>query len=248
MNKHKDPVISTKDLTKIFTNGTEIKALNKVNTIINRGEFVVVMGPSGSGKSTLLNLMGTLDDPTSGKVIIEGIDLGSLSGNTLADFRRKHIGFVFQLFNLIPTLSAQQNVMLPLIPYKRDLRFDLRERSQELLVSIGLEHRLDHLPGQLSGGEQQRVAIARALINEPSIILADEPTGNLDTRVGDEIMELFKKINKNSDRTVVVVTHSPRIAVYAERVYFLKDGFLVDESRLNDNHDMERFWSLYSQL
>lgn len=243
MQNHNDPMISTEGLTKVYyLDGTEVRALSDVSLVVDRNEFVTVMGPSGSGKSTLLNLIGTLDEPTVGKVVVNGIDIETLSGNALADFRREHIGFIFQLFNLVPTLSALENVMLPLIPYQRGQRVKLKDRASELLTSVGLGHRLDHLPGQLSGGEQQRVAIARSLINEPSIILADEPTGNVDTKSGDEVMELLEKVRKERDQTLVVVTHSPRVAAFAERVYFLKDGAIVDEGRLEGDQPVELIW------
>ena len=236
------PMIATKGLTKIYGDGTEVRALHDVSLTVNSGEFVAIMGPSGSGKSTLLNLIGTLDSPTSGIVRVNNVDVGTLSGNALADFRRQTIGFIFQLFNLIPTLTALENVMLPLIPYQRRLPFKLQERARELLEAVGLGQRLSHLPGQLSGGEQQRVAIARALVNEPRIILADEPTGNVDTKAGDEVMELLKRVREEWDQTVVVVTHSPRVAAYADRAYFLKDGSIVDESDLSSNKNLELIW------
>jgi len=236
------PMIATKGLTKIYGDGTEVRALHDVSLTVNSGEFVAIMGPSGSGKSTLLNLIGTLDSPTSGIVRVNNVDVGTLSGNALADFRRQTIGFIFQLFNLIPTLTALENVMLPLIPYQRRLPFKLQDRARELLEAVGLGQRLSHLPGQLSGGEQQRVAIARALVNEPRIILADEPTGNVDTKAGDEVMEFLKRVREEWDQTVVVVTHSPRVAAYADRAYFLKDGSIVDESDLSSNKNLELIW------
>jgi ABC-type lipoprotein export system ATPase subunit len=243
MDINANPMIVVQGLMKVYENGTEVRALDNVDLVVHHGEFIAIMGPSGSGKSTLLNLMGTLDIPTSGTLQIAGINAGSLSGNALADFRRKHIGFIFQLFNLVPTLSALENVMLPLIPYQRGLPFKLHDHARELLEAVGLGHRIDHLPGQLSGGEQQRVAIARALVNQPSIILADEPTGNVDTKAGDEVMELLERVREERDQTVLVVTHSPRVAAYAERVYFLKDGAIVDESRLEGESRLEILWS-----
>ncbi len=243
MNPETEPVIITSHLTKIYVDGTELRALDDVSLTIHEGEFMAIMGPSGSGKSTLLNLMGTLDTPTSGEIVVNGINIRTLSGNALADFRRENIGFIFQLFNLVPTLSAIENVMLPLIPYQRGISFKLHTRARELLEAVSLDHRLDHLPGQLSGGEQQRVAIARALVNEPRIILADEPTGNVDTKAGDEVMELLERVREEWNQTVVVVTHSPRVAAYAERVCFLKDGAIADESYLEDRGDLELLWS-----
>lgn len=179
--------------------------------------------------------------PTAGRVIVEGVDVSTLQGNALADFRRAKIGFVFQLFNLVPILSAVENVMLPLIPYRRQCQFDLEARARELLAAVGLAERASHLPSQLSGGEQQRVAIARALVNEPAIVLADEPTGNIDTRAGDEVMELLRWVCEEG-RTVVVVTHSPRVAAFADRVYFLKDGAIVDQSCLGGERSLEAAW------
>jgi len=166
-----------------------------------------------------------------------------LQGNALADFRRAKIGFVFQLFNLVPILSAVENVMLPLIPYRRQCKFDLEARARELLDAVGLAERASHLPSQLSGGEQQRVAVARALVNEPAIVLADEPTGNIDTRAGDEVMEMLRGVCEEGGRTVVVVTHSPRVAAFAERVYFLKDGAVVDQTRLGGEVSLEAVWA-----
>ncbi|MDF1501278.1 MAG: ABC transporter ATP-binding protein [Anaerolineales bacterium] len=241
MGDSKEAMIVARDLTKTYSNGTDVCALDRVNIVIEKGEFVSVMGPSGSGKSTLLNLLGTLDMPTSGEIWIDGVDVSALSGNVLADFRRKNIGFIFQLFNLIPILSAWENVMLPLMPYRRSQPFRVQDRARDLLEAVGLGQRLDHLPGQLSGGEKQRVAIARALINEPSMILADEPTGNVDTKVGDEIMQLLEDLRKTRDQTVMVVTHNPRIAAYADRTYFLRDGAVVDESHLGDERPIRAF-------
>ncbi len=243
MSEPTETMIIAEGLTKIYTDGTEVRALDGVGLSVERREFVAIMGPSGSGKSTLLNLIGTLDVPTAGHVIVEGVDVSTLQGNALADFRRAKIGFVFQLFSLVPILSAVENVMLPLIPYRRQCKFDLEGRARELLDAVGLVERASHLPSQLSGGEQQRVAIARALVNEPAIVLADEPTGNVDTRAGDEVMELLRQVCDDGGRTVVVVTHSPRVAAFADRVYFLKDGFIVDQSRLGGERSLEAVWA-----
>jgi len=243
MSELAETMIVTEGLTKVYTDGTEVHALDGVGLSVERGEFVAVMGPSGSGKSTLLNLIGTLDEPTAGHVIVEGVDVSTLQGNALADFRRAKIGFIFQLFNLVPILSALENVMLPLIPYRRQCKFDLEARARELLDAVGLAERASHLPSQLSGGEQQRVAIARALVNEPAIVLADEPTGNIDTRAGDEVMELLRRVCDEGGRTVVLVTHNPRVAAFADRVYFLKDGVIVDQSRLGEERSPEAVWA-----
>lgn len=221
-------IVKTESLTKDYGDGTAVRALDGVSLSIAYNEFVAIAGPSGSGKSTLLNLIGTLDNPTFGRVVIDGIDIGTLRGDRLADFRREKIGFVFQLFNLVPTLNALENVMLPLIPYRRRLVFNLEGRARELLKSMGLGDRFHHLPGQLSGGEQQRVAIARALINSPSLVLADEPTGNLDTKIGEEIMRLLRQLYWEEGLTIILVTHDAAIAAQADRVLHLKDGRLAE--------------------
>lgn len=227
-------LIQTRALTKTYGVGRAVLALQDVSLWIAAGEFVAVCGPSGSGKSTLLNLLGTLDQPTSGQVIIDGVDTASLRGNQLADFRRERIGFVFQLFNLVPELTALENVMLPLLPYQSKLDFRLPHRARELLDSIGLGGRLDHLPGQLSGGEQQRVAIARALINHPSLILADEPTGNLDSQTGGEIIGLLRRLNADHSITCVLVTHDGAVAAQADRVLPMRDGRIaLRKARIN---------------
>lgn len=246
MSEETEPMILTEDLTKVYVNGTEVRALNGVSLKVKKGSLVAVIGPSGSGKSTLLNIVGTLDVPSTGRVVVDGVQMHTLSGNAMADFRREKIGFVFQLFNLVPTLTTLENVMLPLIPYRRRLTFKLEDRARELLAAVGVGHRLDHLPGQLSGGEQQRAAIARALINDPAVILADEPTGNVDTRAGDEVMELLRQARDERGRTVVVVTHSPRVAAFAEHVYFLKDGAIVDQGQLVGEADLEAVWRRFA--
>lgn len=220
-------MITTKNLTKIYTHGAPVHALDEVTLEIAAGEFVALTGPSGSGKSTLLNLIGTLDRPTSGQVVVDGVDVGILRGDALADFRRERIGFVFQMFHLVPTLTALENVMLPLLPYRRGLKFRLEERARELLEAVGLGDRLHHLPGQLSGGEQQRVAIARALINTPKVILADEPTGNLDSQAGAEIVALLRQLNREQGMTVLVATHNQAVAQAADRTIRLRDGRVV---------------------
>jgi ABC-type lipoprotein export system ATPase subunit len=225
-----NPFVHTHLLTKTYQDGDRVCALENVTLNVNEGEILAVQGPSGSGKSTLLNLIGTLDQPTSGKIIIGGEDLANLSGDALADFRRGTIGFVFQLFNLVPTLNSLDNVMLPLLPYRRVLKFDLKERAKMLLAKMGLGDRLGHLPGQLSGGEQQRVAIARALINSPRLILADEPTGNLDTKIGQETVSLLRQLNQEQGITIAMVTHDATVASQADRIIHLKDGRLLEQS------------------
>ncbi|HEY4691677.1 MAG TPA: ABC transporter ATP-binding protein [Anaerolineae bacterium] len=221
-------IVQTEGLSKRYGEGTPVAALNEISLSIPHGECFAIVGPSGSGKSTLLNLIGTLDRPTTGRVVVDGVDVGSLRGDALADFRRATIGFVFQLFNLVPALSALENVVLPLLPYQRGLKFNLEARARELLERIGLGQRLYHLPGQLSGGEQQRVAIARALVNHPRLILADEPTGNLDTKIGEEIMHLLRRLNHEEGITIVVVTHDAAIASQADRIVQLRDGWLLE--------------------
>jgi ABC-type lipoprotein export system ATPase subunit len=220
-------IVLTEGLSKRYDGDAPVQAVNDVSLTVSQGEFVVIQGPSGSGKSTLLNLIGTLDQPTAGRVVVDGVDVSTLRGDGLADFRRRTIGFVFQLFNLVPALNALENVMLPLIPYRRGLTFGLEARSRELLAGMGLEHRLRHLPGQLSGGEQQRVAIARALINQPKLILADEPTGNLDSKAGEEVVRLLQRLNHNSGITILLVTHDSTVSACAERVIHFQDGAIV---------------------
>jgi putative ABC transport system ATP-binding protein len=226
-------LIRTENLTKIYGSGeTAVTALDRVNLVVNASEFVAVMGPSGCGKSTLLHLIGGLDRPTAGRVWIDGADLSTLNDVRLTELRRRKIGFVFQFFNLIPVLTATENAALP-------LTLDgvapalAQARAREWLIKVGLGNRLGHRPDQLSAGQQQRVAIARALVAEPQLILADEPTGNLDSRAADEIAGLLRQASEEWGRAVVMVTHDPRIAAYADRIIFLKDGSVVDETRLN---------------
>ncbi|MCB0077752.1 MAG: ABC transporter ATP-binding protein [Anaerolineales bacterium] len=220
-------LIKAAGLSKAYGGSTGVQALHDVNLQVRQGDLVAIVGPSGSGKSTLLNLLGTLDRPTAGTVTLAGTQVDTLNDNALADFRRNHIGFVFQLFNLIPVLTALENVMLPLVPFRRKLDFDLEARARELLKMVGLAARMIHLPGQLSGGEQQRVAIARALVNQPPLILADEPTGNLDSATGATIMRLLRHLSQAQGLTVVLVTHDPAVAAQAERVVRLQDGQLA---------------------
>jgi ABC-type lipoprotein export system ATPase subunit len=220
-------IVEAHELTRVYRDGTAVRALDGVDLTVTTGEFLAIVGRSGSGKTTLLNLIGTLDRPSSGRLVIDGAEVSSLRGDALADFRRTRIGFVFQLFNLIPTLTALENVMLPLLPYRRRLPFRLADRAPELLAEMELGERLHHLPGQLSGGEQQRVAIARALINHPRLILADEPTGNLDSKMGEAILNLLHKLNRELGLTIILVTHDTAIAAHADRVVPLHDGKIL---------------------
>jgi putative ABC transport system ATP-binding protein len=234
-------IVETEMLTKVYGKGeTAVTALDRVNLRIEPGEFVAVMGPSGCGKSTLLHLISGLDQPTSGRVVLDGRDLVSLNDTALTELRRRRIGFVFQFFNLIPVLGAAENAALPLI-LDGVKPAEAKTRAEEWLGRVGLQNRLKHRPDQLSGGERQRVAIARALVAEPALIMADEPTGNLDSFAADEIAILLRQVCDEWGRTVLMVTHDPRIAAYADRIAFLKDGSIVDETHLSgDGHDGER--------
>jgi len=222
-------LININDIWKIYKVGdVELNALHNVSLSIETGEFVSIMGPSGSGKSTFMNILGCLDKPTRGKYFLDGIDATYLDRDELADIRNRKIGFVFQGFNLIPRTSALENVELPMI-YSKIPPKDRLKMAEESLKIVGLEDREHHTPNQLSGGQQQRVAIARAIVNDAPIILADEPTGNLDTKTSCEIMDLFVKLNKESGKTIILVTHEPDIAQYSERIIRFKDGYLVSD-------------------
>jgi putative ABC transport system ATP-binding protein len=224
--------VQTEKLTKTYGSGaTAITALDHVNITIKEGEFVAIMGPSGCGKSTLLHLLGGLDRPSEGRVRIGGQDISDLNDDQVTELRRRRIGFVFQFFNLIPVLSAVENAALP-VTLDGVKPLEARKKATEWLTKFGLADRLLNRPDQLSGGQQQRVAIARALVADPELILADEPTGNLDTRASDEIASLLRNVSKEYKRTVVMVTHDPRIAAYADRIIFLKDGKVIDETLL----------------
>lgn len=224
------PIVETRSLTKIHGKGqASVTAIHQISLHIAQGEFVAVMGPSGGGKSTLLHLIGGLDRPTSGEVFIDGQALSGLNDNALTELRRRRIGFVFQFYNLLPVLRAVENAALPLIldgvhPH------EAQRRATAWLERVGLGDRLWHLPSELSGGQQQRVAMARALVAEPALILADEPTGNLDTRAATDIAGLLRQIAGEWGRTVLMVTHDPRISAYADRIIFLKDGTIVDDT------------------
>lgn len=224
----KPPIISVKDLVKIYKMGeVEVPALNGVSLDVETGEFLAIMGASGGGKSTFMNILGCLDVPTSGRYYLDGTDVSSLNKDELARLRNRKIGFVFQSFNLLSRTSALENVELPLLYNPKINSKEVRERAMEALQSVGLADRAHHMPNQLSGGQQQRVAIARSLVNEPKVIMADEPTGNLDTHTSVEVMEIFQKLNENGI-TVVLVTHEHDIAQYAKQNIVFKDGQIDD--------------------
>lgn len=218
-------IVITENLTKIYgKDRVQVTALSGVNMRVREGELVVVQGPSGSGKTTLLNMIGALDRPTRGKVFIDGVETTRVPERKLFRIRREKVGFIFQIYYLVPTLTALQNVLVPVLPLRINREF--RERGEELLQIVGLKDRMKHKPGELSGGEQQRVAVARALILNPAIVLADEPTGNLDSKTGAGIIELMQRLNREQGKTFIVVTHDSRVAEKAARVFHLKDGQL----------------------
>jgi putative ABC transport system ATP-binding protein len=221
-----DMIIKLKDVGKVYQmEEIKVQALKKIDLEINKNEFVAIMGPSGSGKSTLLHMIGCLDRPSYGKIFLNGVDISKLNDSELARLRGKEIGFVFQVFNLYPTLTALENVELPMMIIEKNKK-ERKQRALELLKMVGLEGRAEHLPSELSGGEKQRVAIARALANDPKLILADEPTGNLDSKSGTEIMKIFVKLNENG-KTVVVITHDQTIASHAKNIVKIKDGEII---------------------
>jgi len=228
--KDQELVLKAGHLRKIYQVGDiQVHALRGVDLSVRKGEFVAIMGPSGSGKSTLLHLISGLDRPTGGEVMLAGERLSSLDDEALSILRRRRVGFIFQTFNLIPMLTAEENVMLPIQVDGRDPD-QARDRMENLLQLVLIADRKDHKPDQLSGGQQQRVAIARALITEPEIVMADEPTGNLDTKSGTVVLDLLRRIREGSGTSIVMVTHDPRSASYADRVVYLRDGKVVDES------------------
>ena len=220
-------ILRVENLSKVYGKGaTQVKALDKVSFTINKGEFVAIVGASGSGKSTLLHLIGGVDRPTSGKVYIDGKDIYKYNDDELAIFRRRQVGLIYQFYNLIPILNVEENIVLPLNLDSKDVN---KQKLNELIKVLGLENRRTHLPNELSGGQQQRTSIGRAMITSPSIILADEPTGNLDSKSSDEIVELLKKSNKDYKQTIIMITHNLEIAKCADRIITIEDGKIVKD-------------------
>jgi putative ABC transport system ATP-binding protein len=230
-------ILEANDVSKQYQMGeVTVDALDGVDFVVEKGEFVAVMGPSGSGKSTLLHLLGGLDKSTDGEVTLGGRKLSIMSDREVTLARRRNVGFVFQFYNLLPTLTAEENIALPLLIDGKKIK-EYRSKVDELLELVGLTDRRKHKPDQLSGGEQQRVAIARAFVNDPDIVLADEPTGNLDSRAGEEIMKLLRRSCDELGQTIVVVTHDPKAASFADRIVFLKDGQIASEIKLEKGGD-----------
>lgn len=225
-------ILSVEGLTKIYGKGeAAVTALDHVSFTVEKGEFVAIVGASGSGKSTLMNLIGGIDEPTSGRVVIDGQELYAMNESARAIFRRRNIGMVFQFYNLVPTLTAAENIMLP---YLLDKREPEKSKLNDILALTGLSERAGHLPSALSGGQQQRVSLGRALINDPAFILADEPTGNLDSRASRDVMELLQVANRRYQQTLLLITHDEKIALMADRILTLADGRLVSDERLKD--------------
>ena len=226
------PILHTESLTKVYGDSTQpIYAVNDVNLAVEEGEFLAIMGPSGSGKSTLLYLLGGLDKPSSGSVWLKDANMSALKDDDLSRLRRESLGFVFQFFNLIPVLTAQENVAMPLI-LDGVSRADAMKRAGDSMTRVGMGDRGSHRPSELSGGQQQRAALARALVTKPAVILADEPTGNLDSRSSDEVVHMLRQAVDDWGETLILVTHDPRVAAHADRIVFLKDGKIADENQL----------------
>lgn len=243
-----EAVLEAQGIRKTYQMGeVTVDALDEVDFRVQKGEFVAVMGPSGSGKSTLLYLLGGLDHPSAGNIILAGQQLADLNDDEITLVRRRNIGFIFQFYNLIPTLSAEENISLPLLIDGRNVD-TYRDHIGELINLVGLGERRDHKPDQLSGGQQQRVAIARALVTDPDIVLGDEPTGNLDSKTGAEILELLRRSCDQLGQTIVMVTHDPKAAGYADRIVFLKDGRMVDELHLDGNGDTGEILRRFARL
>lgn len=223
-------ILKVENLSKAYGKGeTEVKALDEVSFSVEKGEFVAIVGPSGSGKSTMLHMLGGVDRPTSGKVYIDGTDIYSLDNNKLAIFRRRQIGLIYQFYNLIPILNVEENISLPVLLDGKEVD---KKRIDEIIGTLGLNNRLKHLPNQLSGGQQQRVSIGRSLINNPAIILADEPTGNLDSKNSKEILDLLKFSNKKYNQTLIMITHDQNIALEADRIIRIEDGKITQDERI----------------
>ncbi|MDE2447527.1 MAG: ABC transporter ATP-binding protein [Gammaproteobacteria bacterium] len=224
-----DTVVSLRGVTKLYKRGSEtLEVLKRLDLEVPRGDFLALMGPSGSGKTTLLNLLGGLDRPTSGEVIVDGQDIGKLKDGAVSSWRGRHVGFVFQLYHLLPMLTAEQNVALPLMLSGLSAG-ERRKRARAALTLVGLEERAEHKPGELSGGQEQRVGIARAIVSDPTLLLCDEPTGDLDRRAGDEILGLLQLLNSDHGKTIIMVTHDPRAAARAQRTLFMNKGVLAQE-------------------
>lgn len=235
-------VIEASELSRTYVTGeVSVTALKGVDIAVEEGDFVAIMGPSGSGKSTTMNILGCLDRPTGGSYKLDGVEVSRMSGDQLAEIRNLKIGFVFQGFNLLARTTALENVELPLLYREQEVpAAERRQRSQEALNSVNLGHRHDHVPTQLSGGEQQRVAIARALVTRPSLLLADEPTGNLDTRTSIEVMRIFQRLNREQNLTILLVTHEPDIAQYAKRVITFRDGRIRSDQKVTERLDADQ--------
>jgi len=239
--KSNETIIRFENVKKIYSNksGMAYVALNGVSFEIKKGEFVAIMGPSGSGKTTILDLMGTLDTPTSGTIIIAGKKVSEMNGSELADLRNADIGFVFQSYNLVSYLSAIQNVMLPTLVAKKQ-GSEVMKNAVKLLAEVGLGEKLDKKPNELSGGEQQRVAVVRALVNNPSVLLADEPTGNLDTKSAISVLQILARINREFGTTIVLSTHDPEVGIFAKRRIFIRDGLLTNENMIEKLSDTKK--------